>query len=118
VLRRVLFGAACAAQLFVLYWPGSPGPGLFPYSDKLVHFAVFGLVAFLGRWLGLRSVWLGAVLVLHAVVSEVVQATLLPARSGDPLDALADVLGVGVGLAVGAAISGRSVGEQGADAGS
>jgi hypothetical protein len=117
LLRWALFGAACAGQLFVLYWPGSPGPGLFPYSDKLVHLLVFGLVAVLGRWVGLRPVVLGSVLAAHAVVSEVVQATVLPARSGDPLDALADLVGVGLGLAIGATISARSVGEQDPDTG-
>nr|WP_205123004.1 VanZ family protein [Tenggerimyces flavus] len=100
-----------------MYWPGSPGPGLFPYSDKLVHLGVFGLVAFLGRWVGIRSLWLGVVLVAHAILSEVIQATLLPARSGDPLDALADIVGVGLGLVVAAAISGRSLGEEGPNTG-
>ncbi len=43
---------------------------------------------------------MAAVFVAHAVVSEVVQATLLPLRSGDPRDALADVVGVGLGVLV------------------
>lgn len=116
-MRRLLFGVACAGQLFVLYWPGSPGPGLFPYSDKLVHLGVFGLVAFLGRWVGIRPSVIGGILVAHAVVSEVIQATLLPARSGDPVDALADIVGVGLGLAVAATFSGRSVGEEGPNTG-
>ena len=34
---------------------------------------------------------------LHAPVSEVVQATLLPHRSGDRWDALADLTGVALG---------------------
>jgi hypothetical protein len=113
----VAFGVACAGQLFVLYWPGSPGPPVFPYADKVVHLAVFGLVAFLGRGVGIRAWVIGGILVAHAVVSEVIQATLLPARSGDPVDALADIVGVGLGLAVAAAISGRSVGEEGPNAG-
>lgn len=78
---------------------------------------MFGLVAFLGRWVGIRARWLGAVLVAHAVLSEVIQATLLPARSGDPLDALADIVGVGLGLVVAATISGRSLGEEGPNTG-
>lgn len=38
-------------------------------------------------------------LVAHAVVSEVVQASLLTARSGDPWDVVADVAGALAGVA-------------------
>lgn len=52
-----------------------------------------------GRLLGVRTVALVVGLfVLHAGVSEVVQGELYTTRSGDPLDALADVTGTALGL--------------------
>jgi hypothetical protein len=36
-------------------------------------------------------------LALHGIESELVQHALLPARSGDPADAVADLAGVAVG---------------------
>ena len=83
-------------QLTVLYLPTAPGgPDLFPHADKLVHLLVFAapvLVAGLGRW-----TWWPVVAVaclVHAPVSEIVQHLLLPSRSGDPRDVVADVVGV------------------------
>ncbi|ERG63297.1 hypothetical protein L332_02365 [Agrococcus pavilionensis RW1] len=98
----VLFALALVAQLVVLYVPDPPSdiPAP-PGSDKLVHFAVFAAPALLGVLAGLRPLWLGAALAAHAVLSEVVQHLLLPGRSGDAWDALADLAGVAVGLAVG-----------------
>ena len=42
-----------------------------------------------------------AVFAAHAVLSEVVQAVFLPHRSGDVLDAVADLTGVALGVLVG-----------------
>ena len=74
-----------------------------PGIDKAVHVALFGAV-------GLAAVMAGAgwrtvvlLLVAHAVVSEVVQARLLTARSGDPWDVAADVAGALGGVALGVA---------------
>ena len=36
----------------------------------------------------------------HAVVSEVVQGAVLSARSGDVLDTVADLVGIGLGVLV------------------
>lgn len=98
----VLFALALVAQLVVLYVPDPPSdiPAP-PGSDKLVHFAVFAAPALLGTLAGLRPLWLGAALAAHAVLSELVQHLLLPGRSGDAWDAVADLAGVAVGLAVG-----------------
>lgn len=98
----VLFALALVAQLVVLYVPDPPSDIPAPAgSDKLVHFAVFAAPALLGVLAGLRPLWLGAALAAHAVLSEVVQHLLLPGRSGDAWDALADLAGVAVGLAIG-----------------
>jgi VanZ family protein len=98
----VLFTLALVAQLVVLYVPDPPSdiPAP-PGSDKLVHFAVFAAPALLGVLAGLQPLWLGAALAAHAVLSEVVQHALLPGRSGDAWDAVADLAGVTLGLAVG-----------------
>ncbi len=97
---RWLLAAAVVVQVVVLYFPLN-GPGtsltLVPGSDKVVHAAVFGAVAFTGRRAGVPLLPLVALLVAHAVVSEVVQGALMPGRQGDPWDALADVAGTALG---------------------
>jgi hypothetical protein len=93
--ERVLFAVAVCVNLAVLYWPRSVDPSGGPLPlDKVAHVLVFGAVA----WAGLRAGWrarlLLPLLALHAVASEVVQARLLSARSGDPADVVADLAGV------------------------
>ena len=50
---------------------------------------------------GFRRRVVVAVFAAQAVLSEVVQAVLLPHRSGDVLDAVADLTGVALGVLVG-----------------
>ena len=90
--------AAVVLQLVVLYAPSGVGAAPFAYSDKLVHACVFALPVFFA--LVARLPWLPVVTVaaLHAPVSEVVQARLLVDRAGDPWDAAADLVGVGLGV--------------------
>jgi hypothetical protein len=92
------------AQLWVLYLyvPSGSDAVSLPHADKIVHAAVFALPAFLGVLAGLRPSIVGAVLAVHAPVSEVVQHLWIPARAGDPWDVVADVVGVLLGLALGA----------------
>ena len=114
----VLAALAVAVQLWGLYRVTGPlGPGWFPHADKLQHAVGFALpVALVLLALGLRRVDRGGrpsgrVLVIvvglsavHAVLSEVVQHAFYTSRSGDPLDALADGVGVAVGALVGTAL--------------
>ncbi len=92
-----LLVAVVAVQLVVLYAPRAPSTGGVPGLDKLVHVLLFALVTAVGlrapvpRWLVL------VLTVVHAPVSELVQARLLPGRSGDPLDLLADLTGCALG---------------------
>lgn len=99
---RLLLAAAVVLQLVVLYAPRAPStdqvPLVGPFVDKAVHLAVFALVAWTGRRAGVRVRLLAALLLAHAVVSELLQHWVLPGRSGDPLDAVADAAGVLVGL--------------------
>lgn len=98
VIRWTAFGLAVAIHLVVLYSPDSGGTPPFAHADKVVHVGVFAIVAVTGVLARLRPVPLGAVLVAHAVTSEVVQAIVLPGRSGNPWDAVADIVGAALGL--------------------
>ena len=85
--------AAVAVSAVVLFWPRAGAAGDVPHLDKVVHAAVFAALAAAGAW---RSGRLGAVLAAcaaYAVLSEVVQHVLLPNRSGDPADVVADCAG-------------------------
>lgn len=97
---HVAVAAAVVVQCVVLYAPSSVGVAPFPNFDKLVHCGVFALPAFLGLMAGLPRGIVVAVLAVHAPVSEVIQGTLLPNRSGDPRDVVADLVGVGLGVVV------------------
>jgi len=101
-LARTAFALAVLLQLVVLYAPRAPSTGGVPGVDKAVHLAVFGLAAWTGLRAGVPGRLLLPLLLAHAVVSEVLQHLVLPDRSGDPLDAVADAAGVllGAGLAV------------------
>ncbi|KAE8762485.1 VanZ family protein [Georgenia thermotolerans] len=98
-------GAALVVQVLVLYAPHAPSAATaVPGADKLAHLAVFAAVTFTALRAGLFPALVVGFGVAHAVVSEVVQHTLLPGRSGDPLDAVADVLGVLAGVALARAV--------------
>jgi hypothetical protein len=90
---------ACLVHLYGLYSPHQASSGVtdFPYSDKIAHLALFGSVAYLGLRIGVPGRWLLPILAANAVVSELVQHYLLPLRSGDPLDSVADLCGVALG---------------------
>lgn len=98
-LLRAVFVATIALQLVVLYLPQAPSSAevSVPGADKAVHLLVFALVMFTGLLAGLPARWLVLVLAVHAVLSEVVQHVLLPGRTGDPLDAVADLGGIALG---------------------
>lgn len=96
---HALFLLCVVVHLAALYLPGAaagavPMP---PGTDKVTHMAVFGAVAWSGLWAGLPAVPLLGVLVVHAPLSELVQASLVTGRSGDGWDVVADVVGVLVG---------------------
>jgi hypothetical protein len=99
-----LFAVAVIANLLLLYWPRAPGTAGIPHLDKAVHFLSFVFVTWAGARAGFAIRVLAAVLAVHAIASELIQHALLPGRSGDPADVLADLAGVaGVALALGAA---------------
>lgn len=92
--RGLLFSAAVAVHLVVLYLPSTSGvPGV-QGLDTLVHMLVFGAVLYTGVRFGLPAVPVVLVLLAHGVLSELVQHYALPNRSGDWHDSAADVIGV------------------------
>ena len=102
---------AVSLQLWGLYRiAGPPRPAWFPYADKLEHAVGFALPVLLilltvtlrgvGRqWPRRHTVALivGA-FAAHAVASEMIQHLWYRYRTGDPLDVLADWVGIAVGL--------------------
>ena len=77
-----LLGIVVAVQVVVLYSPSSHGGLLFPQADKVVHVLVFLVPVAVALLAGLRPAAVVALFVAQAVVSEVVQGTLLPAARG------------------------------------
>lgn len=75
-LTAALLALSLVAHLLVLYLPGDdvPAPAFeVPGLDKLVHVAAFGVPALLAVLL-VRRLWPALVLLVHAPVSEALQA--------------------------------------------
>jgi VanZ family protein len=89
----VAFVAVVLLSVVVLFWPHAPSEHAIPNLDKLVHAALFALLAattwwrFAGHRVGLLAV------VVYGAVSEVIQATVITTRDGDVRDFLADAAG-------------------------
>ena len=94
----VALALAVLAQGVVLYAPQGAGAPPFPQADKVVHVAVFAVPTVLALVARIPVRWVVGLLAAHAVVSEVVQSRLLPGRSGDPWDSLADLGGIALGV--------------------
>lgn len=90
--------AAVLVQVVVLYAPSSPAESPFAGSDKVVHVLVFLVPVVLALFAGVPPRLAAGVFAAHAVGSEVLQHALLPGRSGEPLDVVADLVGVGLGV--------------------
>lgn len=104
----VLSVALLAAQQVALYGPTGPAqPGWFPGADKIQHALGFALpltVILLTLWVHAgRDRWTlpaalaVGLLAVNAVVSELVQGRPGSGRTGDPLDTIADLVGIGLG---------------------
>lgn len=87
-----------AGQALALYWPSLPDTGVgLPGADKVVHVLLFAVPTFLlARVAGLR--WAVALMGGHALASELVQGFVVGTREADPLDLVADAVGVVLGL--------------------
>ena len=94
----VVFGVLLVAHLAALYWPRVDLQGPVTWSDKVVHVLLFLAPTVAGLLAGVRPAYLVPLLALHAPVSELLQHYLLPNRSGDAWDAVADLAGVVLGV--------------------
>ena len=93
---QIAFVAALIVQVWALYWPHQPSVGSGLPLDKVVHFGLFFAVTYAGLRAGFsRSLVVGAMLA-QALLSETLQHFLLPQRSGDVWDLVADVAGITV----------------------
>ncbi|GAB7193597.1 hypothetical protein NUM3379_43070 [Kineococcus sp. NUM-3379] len=112
-MSTAAFAVAVLVSLVVLFAPRAGGAGSVPHLDKVVHAAVFGLLTGTGVWrFGRREAVLAGG-VVYAVLSEVVQHTLLPERSGDVADVVADVVGAVLGVVVAARVVAGRAGHRG-----
>ena len=100
------FVFAALLSVVVLFTPESGVPSSPPGTDKVVHCLLFALLAVTG--LLARPRWILLALVGYAALSEVLQQLITPLhRSGDVLDALTDVVGIGLGWAISALVARR-----------
>ncbi|QQQ74968.1 VanZ family protein [Saccharothrix sp. 6-C] len=99
--RILPFVVAVSLSVIVLFTPASGVPTAPPGTDKVVHFVLFALLMGTGRYARLPSGPLLTGLLGYAAVSEALQWLITGLhRSGDVLDALVDVAGVGFGALV------------------
>lgn len=99
---RLLVVAFVLAALGVAWFslaPEVPAP-VAGYSDKLQHFAAYGVLMLLGLAAGARP-WLvlGAAVVAFGAGVEVLQGLVPSGRTGSVLDGVANALGVGAASA-------------------
>ena len=100
LLWRWALGVALAVQLIALYAPRAPaGPQVIGF-DKVIHLSIFAAPAFAALVVGIRARWALGILAVHAPISELIQHFVLPHRSGDVFDAIADLSGVLLGVLV------------------
>jgi VanZ family protein len=88
---------AVLGHLLALYLPGSDLPPAGPAAlDKVVHVALFAVPTALLIWWTGRPRTVIALFAVHAVVSELVQGYLIPRRSMELVDVVADFVGIGI----------------------
>ena len=95
--RWALAAIALVIQLAVLYAPRTPTVETGLPLDKVAHVVVFAVPVVALVAAGLPRRWVVMGMALHALLSEVLQAAVLPQRSGDPADVVADLVGVAIG---------------------
>lgn len=114
----IAFALAVVVQLVGLYWPSPPAAvSALAGWDKVTHALMFGLPVLAGLAGGLSRVPLVLVSVAHAPVSEWLQGSVLPHRSADWRDVLADLAGIVVAVALWSVIGGQDRARSGARSG-
>lgn len=74
-------------------------PMVVAFQDKLHHCAAFAVLMLMG-WAGWpsRGLWVAGGLVLYGLLIEVAQDQFTTNRVGEPMDWLADSVGIAIGL--------------------
>ena len=108
LVARSALGVLVVAQLLALYWPRVDVQGPVTWTDKVVHALLFLAPTLAAVRSRARWTWpVVGLIALHAPVSELVQHSLLPERSGDVWDVVADLTGVVLGVTLGVVGSAR-----------
>ncbi|MCF8503649.1 MAG: hypothetical protein K9G59_01935 [Caulobacter sp.] len=107
--RIAVFALACGVIGALSVVPTATIPGMFSLWDKIEHAgAYFGLTLLGAYAFPHRLVRLAISLLLGGIGVEVLQATMAFGRQGDPADALANTIGIVVGLLLALAIRERN----------
>ncbi|HEY9234908.1 MULTISPECIES: VanZ family protein [Phenylobacterium] len=100
-LRLGVFLSAVAVILYVTLAPNQDVPGSEMFWDKAAHSIAFGLLVVIGLLMSTHRRWVVAAAVLAlGIAIEIAQGLMPYGRQGDWRDALADAIGVGVGVIV------------------
>ena len=99
---KIIFFLYGGFLLYILLRPTSDLPQNFPSfegMDKVVHFLIFALLAYLYKKAFPKHSIVKELLLLagYALLTEIMQEKMHMGRSGDPLDLLADVMGISLG---------------------
>lgn len=99
-LRTLLLIAVCAGLIFTGL-RSQPAPQFFTQEDKVHHFIGFFALSLSCRlaFLSIQARWIAIFCILVGVLVEYAQ-NLMPMRTSSVFDALANTLGVIVGLSV------------------
>lgn len=102
---KIIFFLYGAFLLYILLRPTSDLPHNFPSfegMDKVVHFLIFALLAYLYKKAFPKHSIVKELLLLagYALLTEIMQEQMQMGRSGDPMDMLADILGIFAGVFV------------------
>lgn len=98
-LRLGIFVAAVAVILYMTLAPREDVPGSDAIWDKAAHSIAFGLLAIVGLLMSTHRRWLVALSVVGLGIGiELAQAVMPYGRQGDWRDALADIIGVVLGV--------------------
>ena len=93
----VALAALLGFQIYALYLAVPTSEQQILYVDKFVHMAMFATPAAVAAALRMR--WFIGALLLHAIISEPLQAAVTTHRNEDLWDGVADLVGVVVGVA-------------------
>ncbi len=103
MLYKIIFFLYVSFLTYILLRPTSDLPRNFPSfegMDKVVHFLIFALLTYLYRMAFPKHSIVRELLLLsaYALLTEIMQEQMQMGRTGDPLDMLADVLGILTGM--------------------